>query len=90
MVIGLTYWFIQTSLAPVPVPPAPPTRGAVRFDPALDVSKSDTFFRLRPMGPFEVKPENLGRVNPFVPIPHVTTTASGTVEMVSSTLFTNP
>lgn len=68
-VIGLAYWFIRTSLAPVPAPPPAAGRGSVRFDPALDVSKNETFFRLRPLAPSEVLTPQPGRLNPFVPVP---------------------
>lgn len=68
-IIGLTYWFVQTVLSPVAVPPAPPKRGAVQFNTKLDVSKNETFFHLRDMGPTDIKPTNLGRTNPFIPAP---------------------
>ena len=68
-IIALPYCFIQTSLSPVPVPPAPPKRGTVQFNTKLDVSKNETFFHLRDMGPTEVRPTNLGRPNPFIPAP---------------------
>lgn len=87
-VVGLSYWFVQTSLAPVPVPPVPPARGKVQFDPKLDVSKNTVFFNLRQMGPEVVEPLAIGRPNPFAPVlpvlppPVVTTTGTTT----SSTL----
>lgn len=67
LVIVFTYWFIATWLAPVSAPPAPGSRGTVTFDPKLDVSKSETFFRLRPLGPLEPSIVPSGRPNPFVP-----------------------
>lgn len=69
MIIGLGYWFVQTSFAPVPVPSAAVSRGTVRFDPALDVSKNELFFHLRPLGDQDIQLPNLGRPNPFIPIP---------------------
>lgn len=81
LVVGMSYWFIQTSLAPVPVPPVPPQPGAVRFDPSLDVSKNAVFFSLRPLGPDLVTPTIVGRPNPFalvIPSAAVTTTAATT------------
>ena len=68
-VVVLTYWFIATSLAPVSVPAAPPLRGSVRFDPSADVTKKPHFTEMHLLGPQEVKPSQLGRINPFVPIP---------------------
>lgn len=62
------YWLVQVSLAPVSVPPAPGARGVIRFDPNLDVSKNELFFRLRSLGPQEVATPSLGRANPFLPI----------------------
>lgn len=87
-IVGLTYWFIQTSLAPVPVPPAPPKRGVVQFNTKLDVSKNETFFHLRDLGPIEVKPTNLGRPNPFIPAPVApTSTVSATTTTVTDQLI---
>jgi|GEM_PF-2663178 len=68
-IIGVAYFFIETSLAPVPVPPLPVQPGAVHFDPALDVSKDSVFFGLRPLGPDIPTPTTVGRPNPFVPPP---------------------
>ena len=62
------YWLVQVSLTPVPVPAAPGKRGAVRFDPVLDVSKNELFFRLQNLGPQAVPTPPLGRANPFLPI----------------------
>ena len=70
VVIGMAAWFIQTSLAPVPAPPFVPPRKSVSFDANLDVSKNETFFRLRPLGPMvNTQPQMLGRANPFDPAP---------------------
>ncbi|MFH1620804.1 MAG: hypothetical protein ABIB04_01830 [Patescibacteria group bacterium] len=69
-VIGLAYWFIRTSLMPVSVSPVPlANRGAVKFDPALDVSKNEAFFRLHSLLPSEPVAVTPGRINPFVPVP---------------------
>jgi hypothetical protein len=65
------YWLVQVSLAPVSVPPAPGARGVIRFDPKLDVSKNELFFRLRSLGPQDVSIPSLGRANPFLPIVQV-------------------
>jgi hypothetical protein len=62
------YWLVQVSLTPIPVPAAPGKRGTVRFDPVLDVSKNELFFRLQNLGPQEVPNPPLGRANPFLPI----------------------
>ena len=84
-IIGLTYWLIQASLSPVPVPPAPPKRCAVQFNTKLDVSKNETFFHLRDMGPTEVKPTNLGRPNPFIPAPIEIVVEATTTVIATST-----
>ncbi len=68
------YWFVRLAFAPVPIPPVPPQRGVIRFDPSLDVSKNSLFFRLRPLGPLEVEPGQRGRINPFIPTTFVTST----------------
>lgn len=84
-VVGFTYWFITTSLAPLPVPEAPPARGNVRFDPRVDVSKNPSFQQLYPLGPMTiVPPTTIGRQDPFSALP-VFTAPSGTMPVVSST-----
>jgi|GEM_PF-1373965 len=68
-VLGAAYWFITTSLTPVPVPPVPPQRASVRFDPRVDVSKDAVFTNLHPLSALSVNVGEMGRVNPFVPAP---------------------
>jgi hypothetical protein len=67
LVVVFTYWLIATLLAPASVPLAPGSRGVVSFDPKLDVSKDETFFRLQPLGPLDPTKTPSGRTNPFVP-----------------------
>ncbi|MFA5185672.1 MAG: hypothetical protein WC551_04240 [Patescibacteria group bacterium] len=97
-VAGFTFWFLFTSLAPVDVPPPPQTRGALHFDARTDLSKDPRFMQLSPLlQDFNIVPGNLGRVNPFMPLPPPptpvmsTTTATGT-QMVAptSTAFETP
>lgn len=95
-VLVFGYWFVQTALAPVPVPPAPIAPKSVTFDRSLDISKSDTFNSLHPLGPSDTSPQALGRTNPFmkaeppIRIPetnalNATTTATSTVNTATST-----
>lgn len=83
-VVGLTYWFIATSLAPVPVPPGQPARGSVRFDPQADVTKHPKFPVLQQLGPSIMPPTGLGRQNPFLPppAPVVATSTTGTAQIL--------
>lgn len=67
IVIGFTYWLIATFLAPASAPPAPASRGSVTFDPKLDVSRNEIFFRMRPLGTLDPNRPVAGRPNPFVP-----------------------
>jgi hypothetical protein len=42
----------------------------LKFDAKADVSQNQTFNQLRPLiSDFSVEPENLGRPNPFMPVP---------------------
>lgn len=66
-VLVSAYWFITSSLAPYPVPLAPPQRGAVTFDPKVDVSKDAIFAKLRPLSGLEIEVGETGRANPFIP-----------------------
>lgn len=84
-VIGLSYWFIATSLAPVPVPPATPSPGSVRFDTSADVTKHPGFSDLQLLGPAKVIPVNLGRENPFIPVPAASTSTTSTPEVATAT-----
>lgn len=61
-------------LEPVPVPPPPPPKAAVKFDMRADISQNPVFPTLQPLGPSEVLPGTLGRVNPFAPVPAPATT----------------
>lgn len=79
-VVGLSYWFIATSLAPIEVPPSAPVRGNVRFDPQADVTQHPKFSVLRSLGPALTVPSALGRQNPFVPPPPPPVAATSTVE----------
>ncbi len=69
-VIGLTYWFIRTSLMPISaLPRVVANRATVKFDPALDVSKNEAFYRLQILLPVEPLAPPPGRLNPFIPVP---------------------
>ncbi len=83
-VIGLTYWFIATSLAPISVPPPSTNHGTVHFDPAADITKHAEFSRMRLLGPTEVVPANLGRRDPFLPVPKAVSASSTTSTSVTS------
>ncbi|MEO5927916.1 MAG: hypothetical protein ABIO72_04305 [Patescibacteria group bacterium] len=75
------YWFGMQVLEPVLVPPAPPAKSKVTFNPTSDVSQSPVFQQLEPLGPIHVDAGALGRPNPFVPLPApvvVTSTATST------------
>lgn len=86
LIVGLVYWFIQTSFAALPVPSVSSVpRGAVRFDPSLDVSKRDAFFHLHPLGPQRVERGIVGRPNPFLPVTSIPTISASS--SVSSSLF---
>jgi hypothetical protein len=80
-----SYWFITTSLTPYPVPPAPPRRTSVTFDPKVDVSKNTVFSRLRPLSGFDVEVGQTGRSNPFTPPAPTAIIISPATATVSST-----
>lgn len=71
------FWVGLQALEPVPVPPLPPAKAQVRFDPKVDVSNNPMFKRLEPLGPGAVEAGTLGRVNPFAPVLPAST-ATGT------------
>lgn len=97
-VLIAAYWFITTSLTPYPVPPTPPRRGAVTFDPKVDVSKDAVFRNLRPLAGFEVEIGQMGRSNPFVPpapapiiiSPTTTESSTGTPPLIISPVIVTP
>jgi hypothetical protein len=85
-VIAFAYLFVQVSLAPVAVPPAPPTQKSISFNPQLDVTKQPAFEKLRPLGVVTFEPMELGRPNPFIsPQSEVTSTPSESAEMTTTT-----
>lgn len=89
-VLGLGWWFVQSLLAPVVVPEAPPSgRAAVRFDPDVDISQRPAFNALRPLvsGPLEVGPS--GRLNPFLPPSSAERIAAGIASPASTTTATS-
>ncbi len=91
-VIGLSYWFIRTSLAPVAIPPVSVTRSAATFDPAADVTKNATFDTLHPLGPDLITPTVMGREDPFAPVPvtSIATTSTGTATSTVAATSTVP
>lgn len=82
--LAFAYLLVRIVLAPIPVPPAPTAQKAVKFDPRLDVSKHSGFARLRPLGPSDVEPLELGRANPFAPV-EVILAPTSTAAMPTST-----
>jgi len=77
--IGAALYVGSMFLEPVPVPFPPPPKAAVKFDARADVSKNPVFPTLQPIGPTEIVPGQLGRVNPFAEVPPpATSTASAT------------
>lgn len=74
----------MSALEPMAVPPSPPAKGKVVFNPQADVSKDSVFLRLTPMGPSAVEAGTTGRVNPFVP-PVMNQATSSKQYVVSST-----
>lgn len=90
-VMSTAYWFIKTGLSPIAVPPPSVSHGAVRFDPSLDISKNQAFFRLRALGPSELPMPELGRQNPFVPVPPPpSATSTATTTAVEPATFIPP
>jgi hypothetical protein len=88
--IGVGFYIGMTLLEPVAVPFSLPGKSLVKFDPRADVSKNAVFQTLRMIGPTEVLPGVLGRINPFVPVPPPvfstsTAPATSTVETVATT-----
>ncbi|MFA5935698.1 MAG: hypothetical protein WC787_02505 [Patescibacteria group bacterium] len=67
--LGAAFWFGSQALEPVPIPPPPPAKSKINFNPNADVSRHPVFQRLEPLGPAHVEKGELGRVNPFVPLP---------------------
>ena len=89
LALGAAYWFITNMLAPIQAPlSAPSQRKAVEFDTRLDVSKDERFTMLRQLAPTEVVTGQVGRPNPFVPVPPpvtATTTATSTEGAATAT-----
>lgn len=72
------FWIGSQALEPVAIPPLPPGKSSVTFNPSSDVSQRPTFLRLEPLGPTTVDPGELGRTNPFVPLPAIIVVTSTT------------
>lgn len=93
-VAGSVFWFLYTSLTPVEVPPPPASRGALHFDVRADLSKNQRFMQLRPLvSDFNIVPGDMGRQNPFMPLPpplpvSASTTTSTREIAATSTLMT--
>lgn len=73
LTLGGVFYVGSILLEPVPVPPPPPAKAAVRFDVRSDITKNPLFPTLQPLGPTEVLPGTLGRLNPFAPVPPAST-----------------
>lgn len=79
------FWVALQALEPVPVPPLPPAKAQVKFDPKVDVSNNAMFKRLEPLGPGAIEAGTLGRVNPFAPVIPASA-ATGTSATTTTTL----
>lgn len=92
--IGAGLYVGSLLLEPVEVPIPTPTKAAVKFDVRSDVSKNPVFLTLQPMGPSEIVPGQLGRVNPFAEVPPTPTSTpivpTSTVEVVPVPVTTAP
>lgn len=77
--LAVAFWVISQALEPVAVPPSPPAKAQVRFDPRVDVSQNTVFQRLEPLGPAIIEPGKMGRTNPFVPLPVMSVATSSAV-----------
>lgn len=86
--VGAALWMGYAFLQPIPIPPLPPSRAAVRFDARVDVSKNAVFQHLEPVGLEPLSLDGLGRLNPFAPLPVIsltTTSVTSTLEGVTTT-----
>ncbi|MBU1349175.1 hypothetical protein KJ781_03865 [Patescibacteria group bacterium] len=63
-------------LEPVTVAPMLFGKAKVAFDASADVSNNPIFQSLRPLGPGTVTVGQLGRINPFAPIPIASTSTA--------------
>jgi len=89
-VCGSVLWFIYTSFVPVEVPPPPPPRKALSFDTRVDVSQNKVFGQLHTLlENADLKPAELGRTNPFMPIPKPQSVATSTAGTATSTGVTS-
>lgn len=82
--LGAAFWFGSQALEPVPVPPPPPAKSNVTFRANAPVSSNPMFQRLEPLGPAAVEKGELGRVNPFVPVPSAPSVATSTAAVTST------
>ena len=67
--VASAFWAGTKFLEPVTVPPPPPAKGYVKFNVKTDVSKNPVFAGLEALGPKKIESGELGRQNPFVPVP---------------------
>ncbi|MFH1077922.1 MAG: hypothetical protein V1745_01395 [Patescibacteria group bacterium] len=65
-------------LEPVMVPEPFVTKPKVAFDASVDVSTNTVFKGLRPLGPATIEAGETGRLNPFAPLPPVSTSTPAT------------
>lgn len=85
-VSGSVFWFIYSSLGPVEVPPPPPSRSALRFDPQADMRQNKVFGQLSAIvKDLDLKANEVGRPNPFMRVVKAPPPA-----MASSTTSTLP
>lgn len=64
-VFGAVAWIGFRLFAPVPVPPVPPPKAGVQFDPRADVRQNPLFGTLRAVLRGQIEPGILGHFNPF-------------------------
>jgi hypothetical protein len=76
--VAAAFWAGAKFLEPVTVPPPPPSKGYVKFNVKTDVSKNPVFAGLEALGPKKIESGELGRQNPFVPVPKPVETSTTT------------
>ncbi len=85
--IGAGFYVGSMFLEPVAVPLPGLQKASVKFDVRSDVSKNPVFLTLQAIGPSQILPGQLGRVNPFAELPPP---ATATSTSPTSTTVTTP